>query len=161
MSEEALTGGCECGAVRYRLASRPYVVHCCHCHQCQQHTGSAFVINALIETDRVELTGPALAESTVPTPSGKGQIVLRCPQCHDVIYSHYGAAGRASAFIRVGTLDDPAACPPDAHVYTASKLPWVSLPEDVPAFTQFYSGKDVEPIYGTEGKARWKALMAR
>ena len=57
-----MTGGCACRAVRYRLDSAPLIVHCCHCLNCQCQTGGAFVINLLIESDRVEL----LAE--IPTP---------------------------------------------------------------------------------------------
>ena len=48
-------GGCACGAVRYRMTSPPMFVHCCHCHDCQRQTGTAFVLNALIEADRVSL----------------------------------------------------------------------------------------------------------
>ena len=51
---ENLEGGCACGAVRYRLTSAPMFVHCCHCRDCQRQTGSAFVLNALIEADRVD-----------------------------------------------------------------------------------------------------------
>ena len=52
---ETFEGGCACKAVRYRMSSRPMYVHCCHCRDCQRQTGSAFVINALIEADRVDL----------------------------------------------------------------------------------------------------------
>ncbi|WP_068077249.1 GFA family protein [Novosphingobium lentum] len=151
-------GGCTCGAVRYRLTSEPIVVHCCHCRWCQRESGSAFALNAVIETDRVELLAGQPESVATPSASGKGQEVLRCPACRVTLWSHYGGAGKAAAFIRVGTLDDPDACPPDVHIFTGSKQPWVVLPEGAEAFAVFYSGKDVPRIYGEVGAARWKAL---
>src|ERR1700742_44445 len=100
---QTLTGGCACGAVRYRLADAPMFVNCCHCTWCQRETGGAFVINAVIERDRLEVTGETLAVDT-PSESGQGQIVHRCPACHVAMWSHYGGRTYA-AFVRVGTLD--------------------------------------------------------
>ena len=151
----ALEGGCACGRVRVRLQSKPMFVHCCHCRECQRQTGSAFVINALIETSRVErLAGDTEA---VPTPaeSGVPQIIHRCPMCKVAVWSHYGGR-RELSFIRVGALDAPAALPPDVHIYTRSKLPWVALPESVPAFEAYYDSKALWPA---ESLARRKALF--
>lgn len=153
-------GGCTCGKVRYRLASEPIVVHCCHCRWCQRETGTAFALNAVIETDRVELLGHAPERIDTPSESGKGQAIYRCPQCKVALWSHYGGAGERAAFIRVGTLDDPDACPPDVHIFTASKQPWVIVPEGGENFDVFYSGADVPRIYGEDGVARWKALRS-
>ena len=123
-----LEGGCACGAVRYRLASAPMFVHCCHCRDCQRQTGSAFVLNALIETDRIALLAGAPEPVAVPTDSGRPHDIYRCPACQTALWSDYG--GRPTLrFVRVGTLDEPAALPPDVHIYTRSKLPWVALPE--------------------------------
>ena len=78
-----LEGGCACGKMRYRLTSQPMFVHCCHCKDCQRQTGSAFVINALIETGRVEkLTGETKAVA-VPTDSGRPHDIHRCPSCEN------------------------------------------------------------------------------
>jgi len=123
-------GGCACGHVRYRIKSQPLIVHCCHCSWCQRQNGSAFAVNALIETDRVELLQGDVAEVTVPSRSGKGQRIARCPNCQVAVWSHYlilsGGIGDAFRFIRVGTLDDPGSMPPDVHIYTSSKQPWVT-----------------------------------
>ena len=151
-------GGCACGHVRYRLADAPIVVHCCHCRWCQRESGSAFALNAVIEADRVEVTGGAPERIDTPSASGHGQAVFRCPTCKVALWSHYGGAGDKADFIRVGTLDDPDACPPDVHIFTASKQPWVVLPHGAEAFGEFYTGKDVVRIYGEDGAARWKAL---
>ena len=143
----ALEGGCACGEVRYRLTSEPLFVHCCHCLNCQRQTGSAFVINLLIETDRVELL--AGEPEVVPVPRGsKQQKIWRCPTCQIALYSQYTRAG--VRFVRGGTLDDPAAIEPDVHIYTRSKLPWVKLPDDVPAFTSYYDPQELWPAASLE-----------
>jgi hypothetical protein len=132
-----LEGGCACGTVRYRLLSQPMIVHCCHCHDCQRQTGSAFVLNALIEADRVELLSGQPEPIGVPTDSGEPHVIHRCPACRTALWSIY--SGRtAIRFVRTGTLDDPAALAPDVHIFTRSKLPWVGLPDGVPAFEEFY-----------------------
>ena len=131
-------GGCTCGEVRYRLTRPPMVVHCCHCRWCQRETGTAFALNAMVEADCVKLLRgqPELVDT--PSNSGKGQQIARCPYCHIAVWSHYAGAGALLCFIRVGTLDNPDAFPPDIHIYTASKQPWVILPPDTPAFEEYY-----------------------
>jgi len=159
MSDEsgfALDGGCTCGAVRYRMTGRPLFVHCCHCRWCQRETGAAFALNAMIEADRLEvLTG---APETVDTPSnsGKGQTIARCPRCRVALWSHYAGAGEKLAFVRVGTLDEPDRLPPDIHIFTASKQPWVVLPPQTPAFEAYYDRKRLWPA---ESLARYRALF--
>ena len=151
-------GGCSCGAVRYSLNDAPMVVHCCHCSWCQRETGSAFVLNAVIEGDRLTVTKGEPVMVMTPSASGKGQEIARCPDCHVALWSHYAGSGRKSAFVRVGTMDDPAGCPPDVHIFTSTKQPWVLLPEGVPAFEAFYPTS--QGIWSDEGRARWKALLA-
>jgi hypothetical protein len=141
-------GGCTCGAVRYRLASAPMFVHCCHCRDCQRQTGSAFVINALIETDRVVLAGD-LRPVAMPTDSGRPHRIFRCASCQTAMWSEYGGLGTL-LFVRVGTLDDPAAIPPDVHIYVRSKLPWVTLPEGVPNFEAYYDSRKLWPAASLE-----------
>ena len=158
MSAAEFDGGCDCRYIRYRLKSRAIFVHCCHCRWCQRETGASFALNAMIESDRVEDLGGEAELVDTPSNSGKGQKIARCPKCRVALWSHYAGAGAAVRFIRVGTLDDPDAFPPDVHIFTASKQPWVVLPEGSEAFEVFYSGKDVPRIYGEDGAARWRAL---
>lgn len=150
-----LEGGCACGAVRYRLASEPMFVHCCHCHDCQRQTGSAFVLNALIETDRIVPLSGAAEPVPVPTDSGRPHDVFRCPKCRTAVWSDYGRRG-VLRFLRVGTLDDPAALPPDVHIYTRSKLPWIALPQGVPAFEAYY---EMETLWPAASLARRRAIL--
>ena len=140
-----LDGGCACGAVRYRLTGRPMFVHCCHCRWCQRESGASFALNALIETDRVSLLQGEPETVMTPSESGQGQRILRCPDCRVALWSHYAGAGEAICFVRVGTLDEPDRLPPDIHIYTASKQPWVVLPPGVPAVAEYYDRDEVWP----------------
>jgi len=139
-----LEGRCNCGEVRYRLLRAPMFVHCCHCSWCQRETGSAFVLNAMIETDSLELLAGTPGRSTRPSASGIGQAVMRCPACEVALWSHFGGRD-AIAFVRVGTLEQSGACPPDIHIFTSTKVPWVQLPADVPAVEEFYRRSEYWP----------------
>ncbi|MCP5356549.1 MAG: GFA family protein [Pseudomonadales bacterium] len=147
-------GACTCGEVRYRLNNTPLFVHGCHCTWCQRETGSAFAINALIETDEVELLSGTPEAVLTPSNSGKGQTIIRCPRCHIALWSHYAGAGPKLAFIRVGTLMDAARFPPDIHIFTESKLPWLPLPEGVPAVAQYYRSSEMWPPESLARRAR-------
>lgn len=133
-------GGCTCGHVRYQMVTTPLIVHCCHCRGCQKNSGSAFAINALFEAERVKLTSGTIEEISVPTPSGTGQDITRCSKCKVAVWSNYNMGGLRNRirFIRVGTLDDPDQYPPDVHIYTGSKQPWVILPNGDRAVEEFY-----------------------
>lgn len=150
----AMEGGCACGIVRYRLKSGPMVVHACHCTECQRLTGGAFAVNAVIEMERVELLAGAPEPAPVVGTSGRPQTIFRCPACKVAVWSHYPTAGDKLAFVRVGTLDRPALLPPDAHIYTSTKLPWVDLPQGVPAFAEFYRISEVWPAESLKRQAR-------
>ena len=146
-------GGCSCGAVRYRLASDPLFVHCCHCLNCQRQTGSAFVVNVLIESDRLEITKGEPQPVEVPRDDGSAQEVFRCPACQVALYSLYGRP--VVAFVRAGTLDDPATVSPDVHIFTRSKLPWGVLAAGGPWFEVYY---DTEALWPAESLERVRAL---
>ena len=153
-----LEGGCTCRYVRYRMTSAPLFVHCCHCRWCQRETGTAFALNAMIESDRVELVGAEPELVDTPSQSGKGQQIARCPRCRVAVWSHYAGAGPSVKFMRVGTLDQPDHLPPDIHIYTDSKQPWVLLPPGTPAVAEFYDVKQYWPPASLE---RRQALRAR
>ncbi len=154
----SLEGGCDCRQVRYRLLSRPMFVHCCHCRWCQRETGASFALNALIETDRVVTTGIEPTVIDTPSESGAGQKISRCPRCWVAVWSHYAGSGPALRFVRVGTLDRPDAFPPDIHIFTASRQPWVVLPADIPAVPEYY---DRERYWPAQSLARRQALAPR
>ena len=147
-------GGCACGAVRYRLTSDPLFIHCCHCLNCQRQTGSAFVINLLIETERVELLAADPHPVDAPRDDGSKQRIFRCPTCQVAVFSEYGRP--ELRFVRGGTLDQPSRVSPDVHIFTKSKLNWITLPDSVPAFEVYYDTKALWPATSLE---RLKAVI--
>lgn len=151
-----LDGGCPCNEIRYRLDQSPLIVHCCHCRSCQKESGSAFKLNAMIETKFVKLLSDTSPE-IVPTPSdsGEGQYVHRCPSCKHAVWSNYGHSGDIIRFIKAGTLDEPERAPPNIHIYVRSKLPWVKLDDGIPCMQEFY---DREKIWSKSSLERLDEL---
>jgi len=156
-----LEGGCDCRGVRYRMLTRPLFVHCCHCRWCQRESGASFALNAMIESDRVELVTGEVEMVDTPSNSGKGQKIARCPRCRIALWSHYAGAGDAVKFIRVGTLDDPDRLPPDIHIFTASNQPWVVLPAGTPAVEEYYDSKKYWPAESLERREALRKLSGR
>jgi hypothetical protein len=154
MNVQQREGGCACGAVRYRLASDPMFVHCCHCLNCQRQTGSAFVINLLIEANRVELLAGDPQPVDVPRDDGSKQRIFRGPECQVAVFSEYSRP--YVRFVRAGTLDDPSGVTPDVHIFTKSKVSWVTLPDSAPAFEIYYDSKTLWPAASLE---RLEAVM--
>lgn len=149
-------GRCTCGEIRYRLTSRPMIVHACHCSECQRLSGGAFAINAMIESDRVEtLSGEPVAVPVSGT-SGKPQTIYRCPSCQVALWSHYPGGGPKICFVRVGTLEEPGRLPPDIHIFTSTRLTWLPPPQGVPAFAEYYAAKDYWPAESLERRRRLK-----
>ncbi len=146
-------GGCDCGAVRYLMKDRPLIVHCCHCRWCQRETGSAFALNAMIESDRVTTLKGAPEMVSTPSASGRGQMIARCPSCRLALWSHYGGGGDRVKFIRVGTLDSPDLLPPDIHIFTASKQPWIVIPPNARAVLEYYDWREAWPDFARERRA--------
>jgi len=148
-------GGCTCRAVRYRMTSGPLFVHCCHCTWCQRESGAAFALNAMIEADRVELLQGKPEMVMTPSASGRGQKIWRCPACRVAVWSNYPGAGDRVRFMRVGTLDEPARCPPDIHIFTSTKQPWVVIPPGARAVGEFY---DIPSTWPPESLERRRQL---
>lgn len=152
--EQTYEGGCTCGEVRYRMEAKPMIVHCCHCTWCQRETGASFALNAMIEADRVTLLQGKPGLIVTPSKSGEGQIICRCRNCHVAVWSNYAGAGDKVHFIRVGTLDRAHRLPPDVHIYTSTKQPWVVIPEGMRAFDEYYRRADVWPAESIARRAQ-------
>ncbi|MEQ1564687.1 MAG: GFA family protein [Myxococcota bacterium] len=151
-------GRCTCGHVRFRLHVDPMFVHACHCTWCQRETGAAFAWNAMVEADQVELLGGEVERVDTPSASGRGQVVARCPQCRIAVWSNYGGRGDIVRFVRVGALEDPSRCPPDAHIFVSTKARWLALPEGARAFDEFY---DRAAVWPEVSQQRLRDVMAR
>ena len=112
----------------------------------------------MIEADRVTLLAGEPELIDTPSASGRGQKIARCPKCRIAVWSNYSGAGPSVRFVRVGTLDEPDRLPPDIHIFTASKQPWVVLPPDTPAVAEYY---DRNRYWPPESLARRETLIAR
>jgi len=153
-----MEGGCTCRQVRYRLIGKPLIVHGCHCRWCQRETGTVHGLNALYEADRVVHIAGEPEIVVTPSASGRGQKIARCPSCRIAVWSNYPQAGAAVRFVRVGTMDNPDLCPPDIHIYTSSKQPWVTLPPGAKAVAEFY---DLEATWSAESLERRRVMRAK
>lgn len=153
-------GGCTCGQVRYRVRAEPLIVHACHCRWCQRQTGGPHVVNALYEAELIEVTEGQVTNCFTDSPSGKGQIIARCPNCMVAVWSNYDFGGMRERvrFLRVGTLDNPDQMPPDVHIYTSSKAPWYVIPHDQLAVSEYY---DTPTTWSAESRQRYLAWKAK
>jgi hypothetical protein len=131
-------------------------IHCSHCLNCQRQTGSAFVINLLIEADCLEEVAGTAQPVDVPRDDGSVQRVFRCPQCQVAVFSEYGS--REVRFVRGGTLDDPTDIAPDVRIFTRSKVGWVTVPQGIPAFEVYYDSRKLWPA---ESLRRLEAVLPR
>ena len=150
-------GGCACGQVRYRMLREPLFVHCCHCTWCQRETGAAFALNALIESSELELLTGVPDKIETPSASGQGQVIVRCPACEIALWSHYAGAGEKLSFIRAGSMDQPELAPPDVHIYTSTRQPWLRMGDGVPEFQEYYDAREQWPATSLE---RYRAMKA-
>jgi hypothetical protein len=151
-------GGCGCGALRYGVVGSPIFVNNCHCRQCQQQTGSTSVVNAFFEAERMTVLQGALTEHVVKAGSGGPHTICRCTACGTALWSFYPRLGRLGLGLRVGTLDAPGTFAPDAAIFTAEAMPWVTLPAGIPHFERTYDAKDLLP---PDRFARLAAMAAR
>lgn len=151
-------GSCDCKAVRYRMLKSPMIVHCCHCRWCQRESGSAFALNAMVESEYVEELGITPELIDTPSASGAGQQIARCPHCKVAVWSHYSGAGSFIKFIRVGSLDQADLFPPDVHIFTASKQAWVQLSDEKPRFAEYY---DRAQVWSEESLQRRAVLQEK
>jgi hypothetical protein len=110
----------------------------------------------MIEADRVVHVGAEPEDVDTPSNSGRGQKIARCPRCRVAIWSNYSGAGPLIRFVRVGTLDTPDCLPPDVHIFTSSKQPWLQLPTEIPAVPEYY---DRQALWPAESLARRQVLM--
>lgn len=159
VSDAVHAGGCLCGAVRYELRGPPMIVHACHCSLCQRRTGSALAVNLWIESERIRLLQGELTQRSAPglEPDAPSRSWF-CDRCGTCLWTRFHKAPEMSRFVRAGTLDDPAAFAPDAHIFTDSKQPWVVVPDGVPAFAGFY---DLKTTWPDASRKRLRALLSR
>ena len=132
MSEKprSLSGGCQCGAVRYKLEDSIIRLNICHCSDCQRQSGSAFGMSLVISPETFQLTAGTLKSFETTADSGRTKTGAFCSHCGVRIYN------RTSALmsVKAGTLDDVSWLVPNGQYWTRSKQPWVNLPDGIQCF---------------------------
>jgi hypothetical protein len=149
---ETLTGGCQCGALRYEIAAEPLAFYVCHCTECRRQSASAFGLSILFRQDALRITLGALKEWRRPTASGGALACRFCPDCGTRIC--HEAPGEGIVSLKSGTLDDPGRFAPAAHIWTRSALPWVTIP----AHTANFAGEpddDAAPMDAFERRPNY------
>ena len=136
------------------MHDRPMFVHCCHCTRCQRETGAPFAHHAMIEFSKFTVLQGEPNFVLVPTDSGGKHWVARCPTCQTAMWNEHGTRRAVTRYVRVGTLDAPTALPPQAHIFTRSKQPWLVLPPDAPSYRAYY---DAAKTWPEESLARYNA----
>lgn len=121
MSGEAqveLTGGCQCGAVRYVLSARPTGASICHCRMCQKSGGGPFMAFAGMRQKHLAFTRGALAIYRSSEIAERGF----CALCGTPLI--YRLIGRDHISVTIGSLDSPADVAPSEQIGVESALPW-------------------------------------
>ena len=131
MSDTVVTGGCACGAVRYRIAGAPLASATCQCRSCRRASAAPIVPWLRVEEARFAITaGTAVAHASSPD-------VTRtfCGRCGTPLtYRKAGHDGEID--VTTCSLDDPDAFPPIAHLWTSHKLGWVALADGLPCLPE-------------------------
>ena len=123
-----LTGGCQCGALRYRVMAQPSRIYVCHCTECRAQSSSAFGISVIVPPAAVELTAGRPRIWRRDTASGKVLACAFCPDCGSRIWHVNEPAGDEMS-IKGGSLDLPVDLTGTVHIWTISKLPGVVIPD--------------------------------
>jgi hypothetical protein len=121
----SITGGCQCGKVRYTLKAPPLTLYCCHCTECQRQSSSAFGMSMRVRRDDVEVAGET-ASIARQGASGSKLIGAFCPSC-GVRLIHRREAYGTHVSLKAGTLDDTSWLVPAGHIWTQSKQKWVLI----------------------------------
>ena len=129
-SGSPLTGGCQCGAVRYRIDGPVPDCHACHCRQCQAQSASAFGLSLSVARADFAVTGPVRRWDRA-TDLGTRTSCIFCVECGSRVF-HVDSIAPDRVSVKGGSLDDPMRAVPSAHIWVSRKLPWVRLDPAVP-----------------------------
>lgn len=144
-----ITGGCQCGSIRYSLRAKPLVFYLCHCTECQRHTSSAFGESLRFRREDMDVS-PGLVCFSRMSESGKQRQGWFCPDCGVRIW--HGTEGSSEINIKAGTLDDTSWLVPAGHIWCSSKQPFIQIPENELNY-------DGQPTDGYDAlRQRWRAM---
>ena len=135
MTDQHLTGGCNCGAIRYVVSAPPLAVVACHCTRCRRQSGATYSVNLIVRASTMTMAGTPDSWLDHDTASGAPLAREHCGRCGSPIRSVPSAAPKFVA-LKAGTLDEPGSFAPSMHIWTRSKLPWVTIPDGMPTFDE-------------------------
>ena len=142
-NNQSLTGGCICGQVKYQITDKPLFTQACHCKDCKVLTGSSYVVNSSILENTLIVEGE-VSSTELKAGSGASYKTYFCTKCGNYVYADYDSAvGRLT--VRTKTLDNSEKFPPQVHIFTKDKDPWLNLSEDVICFKEMYDQKKTWP----------------
>lgn len=126
-------GGCQCGAVRYRLTAPPLSVYRCHCKDCQRFSGAAYSMSMVIATEALEVIAGAVAVYEKRADSGRIAQMHGCGNCGTRLWNASQLAPQ-TLVLKPGTLDDLSWAEPVGNIWTASRAPWIEIASDEPNY---------------------------
>ena len=144
MKNKILTGGCICGEVKYKLTETPLFTQACHCKDCKILTGSSYVINSSVLENTLIVEGEVSSSEGLKGGSDKPFKAYFCTKCGTYLYTDYDSAvGRMN--VRTKTLDKSKDFPPQVHIFTKDRDPWLNLKDNVICFEKMYDPKKTWP----------------
>lgn len=155
MKNKILTGGCICGEVKYKLTETPLFTQACHCKDCKILTGSSYVINSSVLENTLIVEGEVSSSEGLKGGSDKPFKAYFCTKCGTYLYTDYDSAvGRMN--VRTKTLDKSKDFPPQVHIFTKDRDPWLNLKDNVICFEKMYDPKTTWP---KESLTRYKEYI--
>lgn len=144
-TDEVHSGGCLCGAVRYRLKGQPSRTTVCYCTQCQKQTGSPVPAMVTYELENFELVvgTPAVFRSSA--------LATRqfCDRCGSALF--WRGDGRAEVDIFMGTLDDPSPMPaPSLELWTVHRVKWLAHLDGTESHEAAQIAAEAQPVVAGE-----------
>jgi hypothetical protein len=133
LDPKRLTGGCQCGAVRYEIAGAPVALYVCHCRECRKQSASAFGISVIVERADFKLAQGEAKVWLRRTDRGGTLACAFCPACGARVW-HEGVPATDTISVKGGSLDEPPDLRSACHIWTARKLPGVVIPRTARQF---------------------------
>ena len=142
-NNQSLTGGCICGQVKYQITDKPLFTQACHCKDCKVLTGSSYVVNSSILENTLIVEGE-VSSTELKAGSGASCKTYFCTKCGAYVYADYDSAIKRLT-LRTKTLNNSEKFPPQVHIFTKDKDPWLKLSKDVICFEEMYDPKKTWP----------------
>jgi hypothetical protein len=127
MTETHLSGGCQCGHIRYEITGQPRALYACHCRECQKQSASAFGISLIIDSADLQLRQGNPQRWSRSTDSGNRLDCFFCPDCGSRVW-HGDKDREVTVSVKGGSLDHPLDLGQAVHIWVCRKLPGVALP---------------------------------